>query len=418
MARNTRRIWAIVLAILLASQAFALAEQGAGSGKIHLPTGDMAVRTPSQPMEMLSTADIDNLNAQMAGYSGRQQDLLRNRAESYFYYDNLDPLSKEIYDVMFTVAQDPVSLGNIGLMMTVVDPQSDEFYLAFNVAYRAICFDHPELFWLYAGQEASLCYGSEAISQNGFYFVYIMMVEPFTQFEAQMTAFNRAVDEFLSGIDTGISEYETVRQIHDKLIALVDYDDPVAEHSIRLSKGQDLAHTAYGALVADTAGVSNAAVCDGYALAFEYLLQQCGIDSVFLGGMAGSSEADAGGHAWNMVKVDGVWYEADSTWDDWGNLEGDLLADPSGYEYLWEALQDPQYREKIDHYLFLVSTEEMRHFVPGTDYDYISRDRTMICTLAQESVHIRMTSDSDPMNPDPQVIKLAPVAMQSYPWGP
>lgn len=409
------RAGVLLLLAALLSGTFAAAESLGEMPGIAKPTGDLAVRTPSKPMEMLTTSAVDELNAQMANYAGNAQELLRNQARTYYYYDNLEPVAKEIYDVMYGVCRDPASQGNIGLMMTAVDPQSDEFYLAFNVAYRALCFDHPELFWLYSGEEAEIGYGSEAISQHGFYFVYIMMLEPFENFSAQMNEFNRAAQDFLVDIDTSGSEYATVRQIHDKLIGLVDYNNDVGNHVQTTSQGQDLAHTAYGALVRDSSGKTHSAVCDGYALAFEYLLQQCGIEVIFLGGMAGSDELSAGGHAWNLVKVDGTWYEVDATWDDWGNMENDLTPDLEIYDGVMEALSDAQYREKLDHYLFLVSTEEMRHFVPGDDYDYINKEQTMIFCLAQESVHIRLEEDLDPMNPDPQVIKLAPIAMANYP---
>lgn len=47
-----------------------------------------------------------------------------------------------------------MSEGNIGLMMTDIDPTGQDYYYDLTMAYRALCFDHPELFWLYAGQEA------------------------------------------------------------------------------------------------------------------------------------------------------------------------------------------------------------------------------------------------------------------------
>lgn len=410
----------LVMAVMasLVLPPFAGAEQSLDMLNSLRPVGGLAVRTPSKPMEMLSGSEAQDLNEKMAGYAGQEKSLLINNARNYYYYNNLEPVAKEIYDVMYGVAQDPVNAGNVGLIMTVVDPQSDEFYFAFNVAYRALCFDHPELFWLYAGQEAEMCYASEAISQHGFYFVYIMMQEPFLNFEAQMTAFNNATQAFLADINTGISEYETVRQIHDKLIALVNYNDPVGNHQVYSSRGQDLAHTAYGALVTDTAGNPNYAVCDGYTLAFEYLLQQCGIDAVFIGGKAGSDEFNVGGHAWSMVKVDNVWYEVDSTWNDSGSMIDDLTPGTTVHKYVTEALSDPVYRAKLDHYLFLVSTDRIRHFLPGDEYDYITKDRTMVYQLAQESVHIRLTLDgyTDSMNPDPTVISLAPIAMESYRW--
>ena len=421
MAFRKGWIWIAFLVLVWGAAVNSYAGQETGLGKIVMPTGDMAVHRPSQPMEMLSTSDVTKINENMASYAGNQKNLLRNKAKNYYYYNNLEPVAKEIYDVMYGVAADPSSPGNIGLIMTFIDPSSDEFYFAFNMAYRAICFDHPELFWLYSRQEAEMCYGSEAVSQNGFYFVYIMMDEPFKNFETQMTAFNGAADLFLRDIDTGISEYETVKQIHDKLLRMVTYDYPVADHTVLSMKGQDLAHTAYGALVKDSSGKANLAVCDGYSLAFEYLLQQCGIESVFIGGMAGPDEEEAGMHAWNMVKIDGIWYEVDSTWDDsWGDLELDLekeiqmLTEDDVYQYLLEALQDPGYRNKLDHFLFLKSTEEMRHFIPDATYDYISNDRTMQVNLPQECVHIRLVDALDPNDPDPEIIRLAPVALQNY----
>ena len=382
----------------------------------HMPTGDMAVRVPSRPMEMLSAQDAQTLDEQMASYQPQEESLLKNKAEHFYYYERLDPVSKQIYDVMLQVARDPVSEGNIGLVMTDIDPQGDEFYYAFNKAYRAICFAHPELFWLYSGEEAEMCYLSEAISQNGFYFVYIKMVEPFTGFEKQMTAFNNAADAFLADIDTSISEYQTIRQIHDKILDLANYNDPVAERLFNFGKGQDLAHTAYGVLVADSDGNPNYAVCDGYTLAFEYLLQQCGIESVFIGGNAGSSPDSLGGHAWSMVKMDGEWYETDCTWDDTGSMLDDLTPGTYNHTYITEALQDTEYREKVDHYLFLVSTETMEHFVPGDDLTYVTQDQMYEYYLKSESYHFRLApgEDTDEMDPDPDVISLAPVAMMSY----
>lgn len=381
-----------------------------------MPSGDMAVIVPAGPAEMLSGPDAQELEAQMAAYTPQESGLLFNRAEHYYYYDNLDPVAKQIYDVIYEVAKDPVSVGNIGLLMTDMDPFSDEFYDEFRLAQRTICFDHPELFWLYSG-EATLSFSAEANSMNGFYFVYVMMTEPYTEFEGRMTLFNAAVADFLSDIDTSVSEYETVRQIHDKLIGQVDYNDPVAANISPAVNGFDLAHTAYGALVADSAGTAHYAVCDGYTLAFEYLLQQCGIETVFIGGMAGSTEADAGRHAWNMVKVDGAWYEVDTTWDDTGSQEDELLEYGQAAAYYLEALSDPVYRQKVDHFLFLVSTERIGHFVPGDEYNYYTKDGQMIVWMVGESIHHRLGSPGLEDEYDSDIFSMAPVSMQSYALG-
>ena len=385
-------------------------------GKISQPTGDLARIPLSQPMERLSSQDVEEINMRMAEYDPGEGKLLHNNASHYFYYENLDPVAKEIYDVLYGVCEDPVSEGNIGIMMTDMDPESMEYYYLFNKAFRALTYDHPELFWLYSGEEAGIGYGSEAILQNGFYLVYFQMSKPFRNFEAQMTDFNRAADEFLRSIDTSGSEYNTVLQIHDKLLDLVNYNDPVADGITPTRNGLDLAHTAYGVLVRDSAGIPNYAVCDGYSLAFEYLLQQCGINAIFMGGYGGATEATAGGHAWNEVQIDNEWYEVDVTWDDHGSVIDDISPAMEDYDLWMEALEDSDYRNKIDHYMFLISTDNLRNYIADTKYMFTSRQGYQY-SLVNNSVHIRFNEAERELwgiDPDCELFGIAPVGILNY----
>lgn len=49
--------------------------------------------------------------------------------------------------------------------------------------------------------------------------------------------------------------------------------------------------------------------CQGYADLYSAILRECGIESHFVA-------SDTVGHIWNYVKIDGVWYHSDVTWDD------------------------------------------------------------------------------------------------------
>ena len=102
-------------------------------------------------------------------------------------------------------------------------------------------------------------------------------------------------------VTPGMSEYETVKAIHDYIVNNTQYDYD------RLLNGTvpEVSHSPLGVL---QYGV---AVCQGYAYAFELLCDLSGIECDFVGGVAGG-----GGHAWNQVKVDGKWYNIDVTWDD------------------------------------------------------------------------------------------------------
>lgn len=68
----------------------------------------------------------------------------------------------------------------------------------------------------------------------------------------------------------------------------------------------DQSHTAYGALF------ESVAVCDGYSRLVKMLCDDMGIECRIVCG----DVINAGGHAWNLVKVDDQWYHLDTTWND------------------------------------------------------------------------------------------------------
>lgn len=57
----------------------------------------------------------------------------------------------------------------------------------------------------------------------------------------------------------------------------------------------------------------NVAVCSGYAQTLDFLLKNVGIESQIITGVV---NRDGVGHAWNLVKIDGIYYHMDSTWDE------------------------------------------------------------------------------------------------------
>ena len=100
----------------------------------------------------------------------------------------------------------------------------------------------------------------------------------------------------LEGLHDGMDEFQRELIIHDRLIRWASYDSSLsAPHT----------HDLYGVLM------NRLAVCDGYAKAFQYLLSQAGIQSLMARGWA-----DGGGHAWNVVRINGAYYHTDITWDD------------------------------------------------------------------------------------------------------
>ena len=314
---------------------------------------------------------------------------------------HLDEQEQLIYDALLecTLSEDPTQKGNE--IIISIDPAGDEFRTSFRRCYNALVFDHPELFWLSAGDSTFQYNYRRKLFDDGIYHVAFQLTAAFPDKDAQMKELESAADELLSRIDPDLSAPQTALAIHDELIALVTYDKDTAA-----TMEKDLAHTAYGALVANSSGEANTAVCDGYSFAYEYLLQKAGIRSTVIAGIAGETEETAGSHSWNLVELDDQWYEVDPTWND---ISAEEALDPEqDYNAIAEeAMRNKWYTNRLTHYLFNVTTDQISTFEPDQYYRY-TNDRGWV-TFLGDSVHIRHTEDDTEETGD-YMTPLAPIA--------
>lgn len=117
------------------------------------------------------------------------------------------------------------------------------------------------------------------------------------------------VDEAVKKIDTaGKTDYEIICAVNEYLCDTAYYPaEPYPEES----------YTAYGALK------NGVAVCAGYTAAAKLMLNKLGIRcDIQVGDCIGG-----GAHAWNLVELDGTWYQMDVCWNDGGNRKAYLLVD-------------------------------------------------------------------------------------------
>lgn len=91
----------------------------------------------------------------------------------------------------------------------------------------------------------------------------------------------------------GLPQREQVTELYRRLTSTVTYE---------LADEAD--HTMYAALL------NHRACCQGIACALGWCLDRLGVESRIIAG-----RIDSGRHAWNAVKLDGVWYELDATGD-------------------------------------------------------------------------------------------------------
>ena len=98
-----------------------------------------------------------------------------------------------------------------------------------------------------------------------------------------------------------LSDVEKALILHDRLALHAEYD--VYVNSNYLEDYPDTDFTAVGPLCLKVG------VCQGYAMAYMYLLDYVGIKSQYC-------SSDALNHGWNIVYIDGEPYHVDVTWDD------------------------------------------------------------------------------------------------------
>ena len=116
---------------------------------------------------------------------------------------------------------------------------------------------------------------------------------------AKTAQIEQAAQAVISSVITSdMTQLQQIVAIHDYLVLNCSYDT-----SVETNSAPHDAYTAYGALV------KQKAVCQGYAAAFQLLMQKLGIPGLVV-------QSTAMNHAWNMVRYNGEWYHVDATWDD------------------------------------------------------------------------------------------------------
>ncbi len=361
----------------------------------------------TEPKEM-SAAEVEKAERAIRAYTPpTQESLIKNNAKTFYYRNQLKDQPALLYEAIGALLEDPTT-DEYMVAVTVGKAEEEQLAKDYFKAVFSYQYDHPECFWMYNDLEVTVEAGYDPTEGK----LYIALDKPYKKYEKEMTAFNDAVDGILNDIDPNASDAEKALAIHDKLLEMVKYDYEIGAPD---NMSNDLAHTAYGALVVNGNGDANTAVCDGISLAYEYLLQQVGIEAAVIVGEAGNTAEDAGPHAWNIVKLDGEWYEVDLTWNigqyEWrAELDKYKVDNPNDelVPLLEEALYDEAFFDLITHYLYNVTTAAITDYVPGDEYVYVYPDGRGFAPL-EKSVHIR-ASELDDYEIFDEIIMTAPTA--------
>lgn len=162
-----------------------------------------------------------------------------------------------------------------------------------NRIFTALSYDNPDLFCLGANCKVY----TEGL-KTFFEPTYSLDYETYSK---QKTELETVVSAILKGAEQYTSVYEKELYIHDYLVTNCVYVDPETSAS---------ANTAYGCIV------NGKASCEGYARAFQYLMNKLSINNRLVTGESTEDGENYIGHMWNYVVLDGEGYFVDVTWDD------------------------------------------------------------------------------------------------------
>ena len=200
--------------------------------------------------------------------------------------------------------------------------QLGEYYQS---AIEAYTYDNPEVFYL----SPKKMYLNIETTTRGGTTTYNVFINSGNEANYLAEEFNskEEIDQAIAQIEqvknqivqnrTG-NTYEDIKMVHDYLVDNISYDSSLSKQNI---------YNIYGALV------NRECVCEGYARAFKYLLDELDISCVMVIGTGTNSQGETENHAWNYVQLNGNWYAVDSTWDDPVVIGGGTASEESRYKY-------------------------------------------------------------------------------------
>ncbi|MBR1855144.1 MAG: hypothetical protein IJ794_18735 [Lachnospiraceae bacterium] len=217
--------------------------------------------------------------------------------------------------------------------------------------FQCVLIDHPELFYVEGYSYTKYTVGEKIVSIE-FTGTYSIDWDEACDRAHEIA---KEAERIHAAAPQSDDDYERIKYIYDTLVLETDYDRNASDNQ-----------NVYSVFV------GHASVCQGYAKAFQYLLERMDMDCTLVQGDVWETGE---GHAWNLVRADGEFYYVDVTWGDisYRNLEETE-----------EEAQVPELPEWISYDYLCITTEQLlRTHLPDDSMEL------PLCTAVDDNYYVR-----------------------------
>jgi transglutaminase-like putative cysteine protease len=262
--------------------------------------------------EAVNLTDEDLSARVQIGLTEESVEQMLKQQKGRYHFDRLNAAEQQLYVELLKVMEEYGS----GIAISTIDTDSIE------KVFQCVLNDHPGIFYVvgYRYTKYSLEDVTKKITFTATY-SYGM-----TETKNRQIKIDAYVDRCLREMPSGADDYQKVKYIYEYLINNTEYD-AMAEDNQNIC----------------SVFLRGRSVCQGYAKATQYLLNETGIPATLI---MGKVVVGGEGHAWNIVLLDGDYYHVDTTFGDAsyiseGNNEASGTANiwnntiwPINYDYL------------------------------------------------------------------------------------
>ena len=249
-----------------------------GTGTPSVPSALKALTGFSEPhgtKNVLDPKKADEVESSLS--TGPTGDDLTFDEEFYPYYHMLDDKGKHVYRQIYANAKE--------LNPDFRSVEKDIPFPSLMNVFEAVFNDHPELYWLNTEYSAGYRDSGDCLE------LILSFNRTAKDIAGSSAEFNTGADRI--GQAASGDAYSREKAVHDAICNDFSY-----------SLSAEMNQSAYSGFA------NHSTVCAGYARAFQYVMTSLGIPCYYCRGTAGEP------HAWNIIKLDGDYYNVDVTWDD------------------------------------------------------------------------------------------------------